>query len=103
MRLFHNLRHSIRNIIYWFPVIWKDHNWDYSFLLIILRHKLKAMRLSAVHWGWTGHEEALEDIESAINIIDVLSNDEFAFTADQDELIGALFGVIRDNIQAWWS
>ena len=36
------LKYGIKNIIYWFPIIWKDRNWDHSYILTILQHKLKA-------------------------------------------------------------
>lgn len=36
------LREGIENIIYWFPIIWKDRNWDSHYIFEILQHKLKA-------------------------------------------------------------
>jgi hypothetical protein len=36
------LKHGIKNIIYWFPVIWKDRDWDDHFIFEVLKHKLKA-------------------------------------------------------------
>lgn len=36
------LREGIRNVIYWFPIIWKDRNWDSHYIFEILKHKLKA-------------------------------------------------------------
>ena len=36
------LRQGIKNIIYWFPIIWKDRNWDHDYIFQILKHKLKA-------------------------------------------------------------
>lgn len=32
---------SIKNIIYYFPIIWKDRDWDYIFIYEILKSKLK--------------------------------------------------------------
>lgn len=34
---------GIKNIFVWMPIIYRDRNWDYSFLLIMLEHKLKLM------------------------------------------------------------
>lgn len=34
---------GIKNIIYWFPIIWKDKNYDYAFMDYILLHKMKKM------------------------------------------------------------
>jgi hypothetical protein len=33
---------GVKNIIYWFPIIWKDRNWDGHYIFDILQHKLKA-------------------------------------------------------------
>ena len=33
---------GVKNIIYWFPIIWKDRNWDGHYIFEILKHKLKA-------------------------------------------------------------
>lgn len=45
--LFNNIRYSIRNffksinnLIYWFPIIWKDRDWDSHYIWEILKHKL---------------------------------------------------------------
>ena len=37
-----NFKRGIENLWYWLPVIWKDRNWDSSFIFDILSHKLKA-------------------------------------------------------------
>jgi len=37
-----NFKTGIKNIIYWFPVIWKDRNWDSHYIFEIMMHKLKA-------------------------------------------------------------
>jgi hypothetical protein len=39
---FKMFRTSIKNLIYWFPVIWKDRNWDSHYIFEIMMHKLKA-------------------------------------------------------------
>lgn len=35
-----DIPYGIKNIIRWFPIIWKDRNWDHIFIYKILRHKL---------------------------------------------------------------
>lgn len=104
--LIRNLGQGIRNIIYWFPVIWKDRHWDYAFLLYILRHKLEAMHVSSLYW--TGREKATEDIGLAVSLLDKVIEDEFCDYDLQEgqrkkrEAIDALFGIIKDNIETWW-
>jgi hypothetical protein len=35
-------KQGIKNLIYWFPIIWKDRNWDDHYIFEILQHKLVA-------------------------------------------------------------
>lgn len=36
---------SIKNLLRWFPVIFKDRDWDHTFILRILYYKIKFIRL----------------------------------------------------------
>ena len=33
---------GVKNLIYWFPIIWKDRNWDGHYIFEIIQHKLVA-------------------------------------------------------------
>lgn len=35
-------RTGVQNLIYWFPIIWKDRNWDSHYIFEIMMHKIKA-------------------------------------------------------------
>jgi len=37
-----NFKTGIKNIVYWFPIICKDRNWDSHYIFEIMIHKLKA-------------------------------------------------------------
>lgn len=37
-----NIIEGFKNIWYWLPIIWKDRNWDQSFIFDVLSHKLKS-------------------------------------------------------------
>jgi hypothetical protein len=42
-RYYHiDLIRGIRKLWYWFPIIWKDRDWDDHYIFDILKHKLKA-------------------------------------------------------------
>jgi hypothetical protein len=42
-RYYHKyFKQGVKNIIYWFPVIWKDRDWDGHYIFEILQHKLVA-------------------------------------------------------------
>lgn len=37
------LRIGLRNVIYYFPVIWKDRDWDWCFMMNLQKRKLESM------------------------------------------------------------
>ena len=39
--LHRDIAQGIKNLIKWFPIIWKDRNWDDSFIFDILQFKLQ--------------------------------------------------------------
>lgn len=39
---YRNLKQGIKNLWYWFPIIWKDRDWDQHYIYEVLKHKLKA-------------------------------------------------------------
>ena len=41
--LYYSIKEGIPKLINWIPIIWKDRDWDYEFLLIILEHKITSM------------------------------------------------------------
>jgi hypothetical protein len=43
MRLFRTLLHGLRNLIRWFPLVWKDADWDHIFLLELMEQKMTWM------------------------------------------------------------
>jgi hypothetical protein len=41
-RYYHkDLINGIKNLIYWFPIIWKDRSYDHYYIYEILKHKIK--------------------------------------------------------------
>lgn len=61
-RYFHrNFIQGIKNLFYWFPIIWKDRNWDHSFIFQLLAHKLEGQAKYIGDRGW--HTTAKRDAE----------------------------------------
>lgn len=75
---FRNIVIGIKNIITWFPVIWNDRQWDHVYMFDILQKKFTEM-----HKFWssdkpiTEKEHIIKDIETCIEIIDRLQNDNY--------------------------
>lgn len=69
---------SIKNIIRWFPVIWKDRDWDHMFLYKILRLKLSNMENYHRKYGhFIGSEKTADKMKICINLLDRLIKDEY--------------------------
>jgi hypothetical protein len=61
-RYYHkDLYRGIVNLIKWFPVIWKDRDWDSSYIFKILEHKLKLQSQGIA--GRDIHVDAQRDAE----------------------------------------
>lgn len=41
--MMNNFIHKIKNVFRWIPLLWKDYDWDYGFMLEIERKKLSNM------------------------------------------------------------
>jgi hypothetical protein len=54
-------KRGIKNLIYWFPIIWRDRNWDSHYIFEILKHKLKAQ--SKYIGGRDIHTQSKRDAE----------------------------------------
>ena len=39
--IFYSLIYGIKNCIKWFPIVWKDRNWDELYIYMLLQFKLK--------------------------------------------------------------
>lgn len=78
-RYYHKyLVQGIKNIWYWFPVIWKDRNWDTHFIYEVMKHKLKAQ---AQYIGDKDrHTRAQQDARNmriCVNLIQKLQDDYY--------------------------
>jgi len=39
---YRDIKLGFKNLRYWFPIIWKDRNWDDLYIFEVLKHKLKS-------------------------------------------------------------
>ena len=75
---FRNIKYGLENLIMWFPVIWKDRNWDHTFIYEILKHKLD---LTQKHLRKYGHhvdaEKDADRIKVCVNLLNRLIKDDY--------------------------
>lgn len=69
---------SIKNIFRWIPIIWKDRDWDHTFLYKVLRFKLSNMeRYSRNNGHHVNSERDANRIKICVNLLNRLLNDEY--------------------------
>jgi len=70
------LKHGVKNLWYWFPIIWKDRNWDDHFIFEVLKHKLKAQaNYIAKSNRHTRAQLDARNMTTCINLINKLQDD----------------------------
>lgn len=79
-RFYHKyLKHGIQNIIYWFPIIWKDRNWDSHYIFEVLKHKLKLQAKYIGDRDW--HTRAQQDarrMRLCVSLIEKVQEETYA-------------------------
>lgn len=97
----HLQKSNINRVLDYIPVLWKDKDFDYIFVLQILRFKLNRMMVS-MNQGFPSSQVVASEIKIAIDMIDeILEKDERA-AENLQGVIEELFVYIAVNIQGWW-
>ena len=109
----------MRNIRYWLPVIWGDRDWDWWYLVVILRHKLAALN------NEMAHDKVSKNIHLCVLLCDRIMDesryidkaqarqDFFRRRADivdqcyhvdylKKQDIALLTEIIRKHLYSWW-
>lgn len=74
----YDIKQGIRNLVRWFPAVWKDRDWDHIFLYDIMRSKLKMMEKFQFNHGiCISHKEISHKIKVCRILLDRLSKDEY--------------------------
>lgn len=69
---------GIKNLIDWFPIIWKDRHWDDSYIFEVLKHKLLLQRNYLVdHYRHTDIPQANRDITICLNLIEHIQEEYY--------------------------
>jgi hypothetical protein len=76
---------AIKNLIDWFPVVWKDRQWDHYFIYVILRKKLQLMEkfFNSKNAVSMESEATAKDMKHCIEILDRLINQDYMEVALQ--------------------
>jgi len=75
---FRSIKYGIENLIKWFPIIWKDRDWDHWFIYKIFHFKLKRVEYLQRHYGNSvDHKKIADQIKIAVLLLDRLIKDEY--------------------------
>ena len=75
---------GIKNLIKWFPIIWKDRNFDHFYIFNVLRFKIKnTADYVEKHDRYEGCELDVQKMRLCVKLIDLV-NDEFYESEIQD-------------------
>lgn len=73
-----NIKCGIKNLISWFLIIWKDRQWDHTYIYIVLRHKLnlteQMIRRDGIH---INNKKDADKIKKCVLLLDRLLEDEY--------------------------
>lgn len=108
---------GIKNLVYWFPLIWNDRDWDHAYMEYILLHKLKRMykRFSdptATYVDWT-YEYSAKALQALRICIVILERRKSSFTLDlygpikqhmaiEDRDQKVLYSLMNQYSTCWW-
>lgn len=69
---------NVHRVISWIPIVWKDRDWDYAYLLNIIRYKLGRMEYGFEHFdiGAEAQKRARE-VHIANLLLDRIKKDEY--------------------------
>lgn len=123
----HQIRDSISNLIFWFPVILKDRNYDEAFFFRILAFKLKRIQNHLSKVTISDFENEIADLDNAIFLAEKIANYDYAefglvdinFQEDKEAFqkcvsvytsaekernkdIDTLFTIIKEKNRGWW-
>ena len=95
-------KESIQKIIEWFPIIWRDRDWDQNYIYKLLEHKFDSMSKYQYKYGNSVNSEKYsEELVTARNLCHKLLNYDYEqklYEADKNKL----FQYISDHIESWW-
>lgn len=79
-----NVYNGIRNVKKWLPIIWKDRDWDYTYLMAMMDKKLKNMGELHENYGYGERSgEYAKDLKEASKLAKRLSEEDYEAEANK--------------------
>ncbi len=102
-----DIRVGIRNIRRWFQIIWADRDFDWMFLIVIMKFKIKNMQHRTLMVPYDGHELVANEMGAVVDLLEYFIGDE-GYVADSfsnreiyESNKKKLWGLLN-NFDTWW-
>lgn len=73
---------GVKNLLYWFKIIWLDRDWDEASMYKIERHKLKSMLKYFRNTKWIDSESQCRYIQISINLLNIILEQDGRYDDD---------------------
>lgn len=120
---YYNTKNGIKNLIKWFPVVWRDRDWDEFYLLHAMEFKFKNM--SHLHKNYSHLENAelyASQLARAAELTNRIKNDRLHYSEEVETLhnqgkvreamelehelytkdLEELTTLMKENLHHWW-
>lgn len=108
---------GISNIIKWIPVLYKDRDWDFYFVYVMLQKKLEFTEKAIRNSSLQNSEFYGNKIRTAIRLIEIVREEKYLDDVlkegdwdnirkaiiKQDKAKKLLFNYLQHYIEQWWS
>lgn len=74
----YDIPRGIKNLVIWFPTVWRDRQWDHQFIYQVFRHKLHLQEQFIRHYGiHVNNVKDADRIKRCVDILDRLIDDVY--------------------------
>ena len=75
--IYYNIKNGISNLIRWFPVVWKDRDWDHTYIYDVLHFKLKNTEHCIRNGSHVKSDKDADRIKICVNLLGRLIKDDY--------------------------
>lgn len=96
-----SLMRGIKNVVRWFPIIWRDRDFDWSFLVRIVVAKLEFMAGSTKYWCTENPEKYRDEMLHAAKLLK-RHDENNPIDAEQANTAKAEIAKALQRFDHWW-
>jgi hypothetical protein len=106
---------GVQNLIYFFPIIWRDRDWDDTYLTRLMAHKLKRMEKSFEKYSMHKYvDRDIKNIRMCRILCERISEDEYyernypwrkvngKFIDNNQNDVDLLCDIMKKHLREWW-